>query len=115
MTEMYTMFSIMSLILTIAGLLGGYVAFRHGITHTANEVQERVINALQSEIEMLRGRIDDLEHENSRLDQVIVTICEALKKRGLAVSIDGNMVTVSDGHELQNVRIQGAIHDNDKC
>lgn len=106
MNELYTTFSIVSLILTISGIIGGYVAFKYGISRTANDVQEHVISALRSEIDVMRDRIADLEQENVRLDQIILTICEALKKRGLIVSIEGNIVTVSDGHDTQNVRIQ---------
>ena len=108
MNDLYTAFSIVSLILTVCGIVGGYVAFRYGITRTANDVQEHVINALSSEIDVMRDRIEDLENENLRLDQVILTICEALKKRGLIMHIEGNIVTVSDGHETQSVRIQGS-------
>lgn len=107
MNDLYTTFSIVSLILTICGIVGGYVAFKYGIARTANDVQEHVINALRNEIDVMRNRIEDLENENLRLDQVILTICEALKKRGLIVHIDGSIVTVSDGHETQSVRIQG--------
>ena len=107
MNDLYTAFSIVSFILTICGIVGGYVAFKYGIARTGNDVQEHVINALRNEIDVMRNRIEDLENENLRLDQVILTICEALKKRGLIVHIEGSIVTVSDGHETQSARIQG--------
>ena len=69
--------------------------------------QTIVINAMEQEISVLRDRLEDLEAENKRLEQVLYTLCEALKKRGLVVTIEGSMVTVSDGHETQSVRIQG--------
>jgi hypothetical protein len=99
--------SIINFILIIAGLVGGYWAFKTGISHTASEIQEHVINAMDQEIAILRDRLEDLETENKRLEQVLYTLCEALKKRGLVVTIEGSMVTVSDGHETQSVRIQG--------
>ncbi len=107
MQDIYSALSILSVVLTIAGIIGGFWAFKSGINRTANEVQERVINAMQQEITILHNRLSDLEAENKRLDQVLYTLCEALKKRGLFVTIEGHMVTVSDGRETHSVRIQG--------
>jgi hypothetical protein len=107
MQDIYSTLSILNTILTIAGILGGYWAFRNSIHRSASEIQEHVINAMEQEISVLRDRLEDLEIENKRLEQVIYTLCEALKKRGLIVTIEGSMVTVSDGHETQSVRIRG--------
>jgi hypothetical protein len=96
MPDLYTSLSVISLLLTIGGLLGGFFAFRNGMTATANEVQERVINALESEIASLRERQDDMKEENIRLRLIIDAICAALKTRGLAVTIDGHMVSIHD-------------------
>ena len=97
MTNLTNTLSIFSILLTICGILGGIVAFRSGISRTANEVQERVINALESELAQLRQRLDDLKEENTRLKHTIETICAALKSRGLAVTIEGDMVSIHDG------------------
>jgi hypothetical protein len=107
MPELYSFISIISMRLTVAGILGGILAFKNGFTRTANEVQERVINALQQEISVLHMRLTDLEAENRRLDQVLITLCEALKKRGIVVSIDGSLVTVTDGNTTHSMRIKG--------
>ena len=87
--------------------VGGFVAYRVGFAHTTEEVQERVINALNVEIGMLRDRVQAMEKENARLSQVIVTITSALKKWGLSVSIDGELVSISDTKTTQTARIQG--------
>jgi hypothetical protein len=108
MQDIYGTLSIINAFLTITGIIGGYWAFRSGLSRTAGEVQEHVINAMEQEIAVLRGRLEDLETENKRLEQVLYTLCEALKKRGLIVTIEGSMVTVSDGHDTQTVRIQEA-------
>jgi hypothetical protein len=83
-------------VLAIATVIGGIMAYRHGFTKTANEVQERVIHALQTELTTLQDRLTELEKANTRLHQVIATICSALKKRGIAVTIEGDMVNISD-------------------
>ncbi|MBV9688125.1 MAG: hypothetical protein JO202_00270, partial [Ktedonobacteraceae bacterium] len=84
-TTLYNIASIVSIVLALATLFGGIFAFRSGFVHTANQVQERVINALQSEIDAIRARMDDLERENTRLRHTIETICMALKTRGIVV------------------------------
>ncbi len=68
------------------------------MTRTANEVQERVIHALETEIANLRARLDDFKDENTRLRLILETICVALKSRGLAVTINGDMVSIHDTH-----------------
>ena len=100
-------FSILSLILTICAILGGILAWRSGFNSTANAVQERVINALESELSALRLRLDDVARENTRLNQMIETICLALKKRGLEVRIDGDVITITDN---QNSSTTTRIH-----
>jgi regulator of replication initiation timing len=96
MTNLASTLSIFSILLTICGILGGIVAFRNGFTRTANEIQERVINALEIELEHLRQRLDDLKEENTRLKLTIDTICAALKSRDMAVTIEGDMVSIRD-------------------
>ncbi len=88
--------SLINLIITLCLMVGGIAAYRHGFTRTANEVQERVINALQSEIQSLHDRIEALEKENTRLNYTLTTICSALKQRGIHVTIDGDIVSIQD-------------------
>ncbi len=99
--------SIASMLLTIGSLVGGFIAYKSAVNRTVSEIQEHVINALQQEISVLNDKIAALERENNRLDQIILTMCEALKKRGMIISIDGNLVTISDGRNTHSARIQG--------
>jgi hypothetical protein len=104
MQDTYISLSIISTILAIGAIIGTILAYLQG---TKGHIQERAINAMEQEIASLKRRLDDMEQENKRLEQIIATICEALKKRGLNVTIDGNIVTVSDWNVTQPVRIQG--------
>lgn len=88
----------LNLAIALAIVLGGAVAFRYSLNRTANEIQERVINALQSEIQTLQDRIVALEKDNTRLSQTIALIRTALKQRGMSVTIDGDLVSISDAH-----------------
>jgi len=102
--------SILNLVLCIGLAVGGFAAFRHGFTRTANEVQERVIHALESEISALKDRLDELEKENARLTHVIATIRVAMRRRGFLVSVAGELVSIRDraGKLTQTTRIRGS-------
>ena len=95
---MENLFSTINLILTIATIIGGIIVYRSSLARTANEVQERVIHALESELTSMRGKLDAMKAENTRLSLVIDIICAALRNRGIAVSIDGDMVSIKDGN-----------------
>ena len=107
---MSNILSICNLVFCIGLAVGGLAAFRHGFTRTANEVQERVINALESEINALKDRLGELEKENARLTQVIATIRTAMRRRGLFVSVDGELISIRDraGRFTQATRIHGS-------
>jgi hypothetical protein len=98
--------SMFSIVLTIASAIGGFYAFRNGLARTANEVQERVIDALDMEMGILRARLTDLERENKRLSQIISAICQTLKRRGMDVSVEGNLITVTDGRTSQTTSFE---------
>lgn len=102
--------TLINLSMTICLIIGSVVAYRYGFARTANEVQERVIHALQSEIQTMHERIAALEHENTRLNYTITTICTSLKQRGVHVTIDGDIISIhghfDEGYSY-STRIQG--------
>ncbi|GAC1568812.1 MAG: hypothetical protein NVS3B14_19600 [Ktedonobacteraceae bacterium] len=108
--------TILNLVATFGLIVGGLLAYHHGFARTASEVQERVIHLLQSEIGALQDRIGALEKENTRLSHVIMTIRASLKRRGLHISIDGELVSIQDqaGHLTQSTRIQGGKNSSRK-
>lgn len=106
---MNDLLNVIDLGVSIVLAIGGVAAFRYGFTRTANEVQERVIHALESEIGTLKDRLSELEKENVRLTQVIATIRTAMRRRGLLVTIEGELVSIRDkaGRFSQETRIRG--------
>jgi hypothetical protein len=108
--------SILNLVLFIGLTIGGWVAFRYGITRTANEVQERVIHALESEINALKDRLSELEKENVRLTEVIAVIRTSLRRCGMFITIDGEMVIIHDKHgkTTHTTRIHGRQQEQDE-
>lgn len=94
---------ILSILSASAGVLGfgiacvvAFFAVRNGVMKSANDAQSSAISALRAEVETLRERVEDAEQENSRLEQIIDTICSALKRRGLVISIQGEMINIQD-------------------
>jgi hypothetical protein len=105
---MSNILSIINLVFCLGLAVGGLAAFRHGLARTANEVQERVIHALESEINALKDRLSELEKENAHLTRLIATLRLAMKRRGLFVTIDGDLVSIRDraGKYTQATHIQ---------
>ncbi len=110
--------NILYLVITLGVVIGGLVAFRISVHRTnselhktAGEIQERVITALQGEIDSLKDRIDELEKENIKLRQTLGLIKKALSKRGLTITIEGDLVSISDaqGSSVHTQRITGQM------
>lgn len=93
-------------IITLLIIVGGYIAIRSGKHRAAGDIQGQVIDALKAELEALQRRVDSLEKENTRLTQIMSLIKQALRRRGLTISIDGDLVTISDNGTSQSARIQ---------
>lgn len=98
---------IMNFLMLFGLVFGTFMSWRNGKMATANEVQDRVINALQHQIDSLQDRLSAQEKENARQGQIINTIKSALKQRGLSVTIDGDLVSIADSGLMQATRIQG--------
>jgi septation ring formation regulator EzrA len=103
MSTIYNLLSILNFIVTIAFLLGGVFAFRYGFTRTANEVQERVITALNSEIASLqdelmslRDRQYEFEQTNAHLKMILCAIVNAMKRRRIYIDISQDFLTIHD-------------------
>ena len=107
-----TILTYLNIAVTVAMVLGGAIAFRYGMNRTANDIQERVIHALQSEIQLLQDRVVALEKDNTRLSDIIALIRSALKQHGLSVTIDGDVISIHDthGNSTHVTRIHGGGH-----
>jgi cell division protein FtsB len=96
MNDLNNLASVGNILIGIMLLIGGYVALRNGKHRQAGEIQSQVIAALQAELDALQHRIEALEKENARLNHIMNLMKSALRKRGLTVSIDGDLVTIDD-------------------
>ncbi len=109
---MYNLLSIFNLVISLAVILGSILAFKHGFTRTANEIQERVINALNSELASLTHRLDSLEKENLRLNLVLNIIINAMKRKKILINIEADLISIQDeiNGETVTERIQEESH-----
>ncbi|GCE51102.1 hypothetical protein EI42_04914 [Thermosporothrix hazakensis] len=96
METVNTALSTVSILMTLCAVCGGFLAWRTGATRTANEVQQRVIDALNTELDTLRARLDTIAREKTRLEAVIAAICAAMRNRGMSVDIQGELVLIQD-------------------
>lgn len=96
MALLNTILPYLSLFLALCVTVGGVFAYRQNYAKTASEIQERVINTLKTEADSLRLHVNDCEKEIERLKQTIETILAALKKQGIYVTIDGDMILIED-------------------
>ncbi len=111
-----TFLNLFYLVMMLAAIIGGIAAFRDALRKTRRDIerstmeaQERANNAMQQEINTMKDKISDLERENTRLSQTLGLIKSALRKRGLTISIDGDLVTIeSSNGTMQTGHIQGA-------
>lgn len=96
MTDYVNALFAFNVVLGVCVLIGGFLAVRNGKRAELVKFQRETIEALQQRIETLEGKISDFEKENVIQRHIIDTITLALKKRGMVITIDGDMVTIED-------------------
>ena len=110
---MSVLLPMLSLIISILVLIGGFFAFRHGYNNQASEIQERTIEALKAQNEAQERQIKTCEKEIVRLKRVVATIQIALKRRGLDIEIDNDAITLIDNQTRQTRTVQIRMQDTD--
>lgn len=88
--------SILNGIFALCGMAGGFVAYLSSRKSGITGIQQQTITALQQRIETVEKAQKEVKEENTRLKTIIETIQTALLKRGIHVTIDGEMVMISD-------------------
>src|SRR5215469_18053716 len=112
---------ILSIIVSLCVVIGGYFAFRSGYSRTATEIQEKVIAALQAQNDSQEMQIKAFEKEITRLKRVVATIQLAIKRRGLQIEINGESITIIDSQSrgsrtttVSMVKIDESVSDAEK-
>lgn len=74
-------------------IVAGFMA-KSSLGKSTSDAQASAIAALKEEMEVLKRRIDNLKEENKRQERVMRTICDVLEKRGITITIDGEMINI---------------------
>ncbi len=99
---------VVSAVLAVCLTIGGMSAFRNGRQIQLTKFQEETNKALKERTDLLEKKIEDLEKKIVIHEHVIETIIATLKLRGLVVTVDGEMVTISDGTSSTSKRYRPA-------
>lgn len=106
----------MVLLLIVSVVAGRYMT-KSNINTAANEAQKSAIEAMTTEMGVLKGRIDDIKNknaaikkDNTRLQLVMETISAALKGMGVIILVEGELVRIKSESSNENVvqRIHGS-------
>ncbi len=102
-----------NLVLVLLGIFGGYVVLRSAKSKAAQEIEQRVREAQQAEIEVLQARVVRLEKDavtalgrENHLSDMLNLIIDTLAKRGIEVSIDNDIVLVKDSASNSTVTVR---------
>jgi hypothetical protein len=84
-------------------IVGGFFMIKSGLGKTVSKANQdaivalqATILALQADVTTLKGKLEEVTKDKIKLEQTIDTICAALKIRGMAITIQGEMIHVED-------------------
>jgi len=96
-------------LLTLLGILayGFYItrSAKGKAEKIAGEAKDGAIEAMNTYLDVLKERIKDAEEENAKMKHTVDTIYTALKARGIYITIDGDMIHISEGKSSTTTRI----------
>jgi hypothetical protein len=103
--------SIINYVIIIAIAIGGIFVVRHSRKNALIAFQKETIEAFQQRMDLLeaevaeqKGEISALREENALRKFQLETVTLALKQRGIVVTFDGDLITISDQHGTQTTR-----------
>jgi hypothetical protein len=96
MQTLNTLLIVLTSFLTIAGTISTLYAFQRGKKVETVRIQNEVIIALQQQVDVIKEDLNSLRTENTRLKTIIETIQLAFKKQGISITIDGEIVIISE-------------------
>ena len=90
--------SLPSIAITLSVIIGGLFVFRRAYVKQLGELQERVIAAYKEQNE-------SQEKELKRLRREITAMRMAFKQLGMEIEINGDTITLIDGHQAKRKRV----------
>lgn len=89
---------VLQTLLAISAIVGALFVARNAKKAGIIQIQDQTIEALQQQINAIKDKQDSLSRENEHLRYIIETISKSLKQKGILITIDGEMVTLTDAH-----------------
>jgi cell division protein FtsB len=111
-----------NVIFALATTVGAFLAFRHARSNANTQLQNDTIHILQAQIGALKDEMERMKQEMERMKEdnthqktIIETIQAALRQQGIHITINGEMITITDetppehrsvtGHRITTVRV----------
>jgi hypothetical protein len=95
-TTFYNIGSLINVFILILVFAAGIFVIKGATGKALSEAQSTTISTLREEIDSLRGQIGDVRAENQKLELLIFTLVETMKKLGYEISVDGSIVHIKD-------------------
>lgn len=96
MTTLSSASGLLYTFLLLCVLIGGFFAARYGFTKDLMARLKDTNDILAKQVEALTKRVAELEKREALNLGVIDTITQALSKKNIKITIDGDMVTLTD-------------------
>ena len=91
-------------ILLIAALVGSVFVFKNTRKSGIVKIQSDTIEAQQQQIDTLKDQVDLLTKKYVQLDYTFEIVKDALKKKGIVITIDGDLISLQEGHKQTVIR-----------
>ena len=104
--------------LALCGVIGGFFAIRAGYFQQSGAAQSHAIDAQTAQIQALEAQIITLKESLRHLKQVVITIQRLEEKRGVAIDINGEFVTLLDQGDKRErtlrIRIEPELEEKEE-
>ena len=87
------------LIVFFVAIISGKSMSKSKISEETSNAQQHIITAMQAELTLLRGKIEDVTKDNVQLNRIIEIIRRALERRGVLITISDNSVDIEDSNK----------------
>jgi hypothetical protein len=95
------------LIVFIVAIISGKTMSKSKISEEASNAQQRAITAMQAEMLVLRGKLEDLKKNNAQLNRTIEIVRKAFERRGIMITISENSIDIEDSKKSTTISLSG--------
>lgn len=93
-------------IVVVGGIIAGRWVIKSSLAKSEGEIKDRVLNDLGKENEFLRNKVDRVEKDNRRLENLFQLLISTLKKtHRIDIEIDGDIIVLRTQNGIHTARI----------